>query len=261
MLYGVTIIAAVNAAFNFETIFSHEQLYNCWDYVGSGGINTYMSKGGTPSIQKLQKQDKSFYRVEKERDMLNKSTYWGYNQATFYWSIVPTGMTDLYVSACMGNQYKTFVVSGLEDRLCLMALAGIKYYVNQEEEAPYGYYKIGEDETRFGTNYVYKNALYLPLGITYSSCMTKEQYDKLNPVQREQTLLENAVVDKQIDGIETNNTAQKIEKIPITVEKIEKVKIGKNIKKGKKQRDTKKINITDNGKNNICCQEKRKIMA
>jgi len=62
------------------------------------------------------------------------------------------------------------------------------------------------------------------LASQYSSCMTKEQYDKLNPVQREQTLLENAVVDKQIDGIETNNTAQKIEKIPITVEKIEKVK-------------------------------------
>ncbi len=259
VLYGVTIIAAVNAAFNFETIVSHEQLYNCLDYVGSGGINTYMSKGGTPSIQKLQKQDKSFYRVEKERDMLNKSTYWGYNQATFYWSIVPTGMTDLYVSACMGNHYKTFVVSGLEDRIGLMALAGIKYYVNQEDKAPYGYYKIGEDETRFGTNYVYKNALYLPLGITYSSCMTKEQYDKLNPVQREQALLENAVVDKQIDGIATNNTVENIEKIPITVEKRERVKVGKNIKKGQKQKGKKKIRITDTGENKIIAKRRGKM--
>ena len=46
---------------------------------------------------------------------------------------------------------------------------------------------------------LYENKNYLPLGVTYSSYMTRTEYDKLNPIEREVALLNSSVVDNRIE--------------------------------------------------------------
>lgn len=161
--------------------------------------------------------------------------YFGFNQTCFYWSVVPAGMTDLFVSTCISDYYKTYVMKSLERRTGLLSLASVKYYVNYEQDAPFGFYKIREKTIDGKKVYLYANACYLPMGVTYSSYMTREQYDKLNPVEREQALLTSAVVDEKIDGIENHNKVTGAKITPISVREKKNIKI-KNFKmKSKKE--------------------------
>ena len=227
ILYLLSLTALVNIAFNCHSIFDKGQNFRCWDYVQRGYLKGDM---GPRSAQMMKSVgDNSFYRIERERDIKNKSMFFGFQQTCFYWSVVPSGMTDLFVSTCISDYYKTYVMKSLERRTGLLSLASVKYYVNYEQDAPFGFYKIKE-KTIYGKKfYLYSNAFHLQLGITYSSYMTREQYDKLNPVEREQALLTSAVVDQKVDGIENNSTVSGAKIIPVSVRKKKNIKI-KNFK-------------------------------
>lgn len=72
---------------------------------------------------------------------------------------------------------------------------------------------------------IYENKYALSLGVTYSNYMTREQYDKLSLVEKEYALLGSAVVDNKVDGIENKSKSVTVKKLPLKVEKIDKVKI------------------------------------
>lgn len=224
IIYALSLVAVVNIAFSCYNLFAKNQHYLCFDYVNRGWLTSDM---GPRSIKMMKEfiDDDSFYRVERERDYKNKSAYFGFHQTGFYWSVVPSGMTDLFVSTCISDYYKTYFMKSLESRTGLLSLASVKYYVNYEEDAPFGFYKIGEKTIDGKKMYLYQNGCYLPLGITYSSYMTKEQYNKLNPVEREQALLTNAVVDKKVEGIENNGKVTGAKTVPISVRDKKKIKI------------------------------------
>lgn len=81
----------------------------------------------------------------------------------------------------------------------MLALASTKYYVNYGGKAPYGFEKIKEETIDCRKVCLYENKNYLPLGVTYSSYMTRTEYDKLNPIEREMALLNSSVVDNRIE--------------------------------------------------------------
>lgn len=224
MIYALSLVAVINTVFTCYNLFDKNQHYLNHDYVNRGWITSDMG----PRSVKMMKEfidDNSFYRVERERDYKNKSAYFGFHQTGFYWSVVPSGMTDLFVSTCISDYYKTYFMKGLEGRTGLLSLASVKYYVNYEQDAPFGFYKIGEKKIDGKKMYLYQNGCYLPLGITYSSYMTKEQYNQLNPVEREQALLTSAVVDKKVGGIENNGKVTGAKVVPISVRDKKKIKI------------------------------------
>ena len=224
MIYALSLVAVVNTVFTCYNLFDKNQHYLNHDYVNRGWVTSDMG----PRSVKMMKEfidDDSFYRVERERDYKNKSAYFGFHQTGFYWSVVPSGMTDLFVSTCISDYYKTYFMKSLEGRTGLLSLASVKYYVNYEQDAPFGFYKIGEKKIDGKKMYLYQNGCYLPLGITYSSYMTKEQYNQLNPVEREQALLTSAVVDKKVEGIENNGKVTGAKVVPISVRDKKKIKI------------------------------------
>lgn len=223
ILYILSLTAFVNIAFNCHALFDKEQNFRCWDYVQRG----YLKGDMGPRSARMMKAvgDNSFYRIERERDIKNKSMFFGFHQTCFYWSVVPKGMTDLFVSTCISDYYKTYVMKSLERRTGLLSLASVKYYVNYEQDAPFGFYNIREKKIDGKKVYLYENACYLPLGVTYSSFMTREQYNKLNPVEREQALLTSAVVEEKVEGIEKNNKIEGVKVTPISVREQKKIKV------------------------------------
>jgi uncharacterized membrane protein YfhO len=128
-------------------------------------------------------------------------------------------------------------MKGLEGRVGLLALAGVKYYVSSSTNAPFGFYKMKEEFIDGKNYYLYKNIYNLPLGITYSSYMTKSQYNNLNPIEREYALLSSSVIEENVTGM-TN-------KDKVTGVKVSKVKVADkvNVKVNRKRIVSKKDSV------------------
>lgn len=174
-------------------------------------------------------QDESFYRIERHWDILNQALVEKANTTGFYYSVVPGRMSELYTSVWLGAQERNYVLNSLDSRTALTALASVKYYVSDEESSiPYGYEKAGETQGQDGTtHYLYENEHALPLGYTYDTFMSREDYEKLSPLEREQTLLAAAVVEEPVDGVaQTSQPADsKIVTKEVTVKEAKNVKV------------------------------------
>ena len=200
----VTLASIITIVINMNMIFGENYSYNSKDYVNKGTLEKEMNTADVKMIKSI--KDDSFYRTERLRSRSNKSAYCNFNQTGFYYSIIPGKMTDMYVSTCLSDCYRSYVIKGLENRIGMLALASTKYYVNYGGKAPYGFEKIKEETIDGRKVCLYENKNYLPLGVTYSSYMTRTDYDKLNPIERELALLNSSVVDdKTANKIFVNN--------------------------------------------------------
>lgn len=132
----------------------------------------------------------------------------GINGTDFYFSLADGNVTrymdDENVNVEMEHRY-----SGVDDRTMLERLASVRYCITAKDASvfvPYGYerYEIsqaGTDQKKDGTlaDYdVYENKNSLPLGYSYDSIMKKSDYDKLTAVQKQQTIMQCAVVDDMV---------------------------------------------------------------
>lgn len=204
--YLVTLASIITIVINMNMIFGENYSYNSKDYVNKGTLEKEMNTADVKMIKSI--KDDSFYRTERLRSRSNKSAYCNFNQTGFYYSIIPGKMTDMYVSTCLSDCYRSYVIKGLENRIGMLALASTKYYVNYGGKSPYGFEKIKEETIDGKKVCLYENKNYLPLGVTYSSYMTRTDYDKLNPIERELALLNSSVVDNKIANkiFENNKT-------------------------------------------------------
>lgn len=204
--YLVTLASIITIVININMIFGENYSYNSKDYVNKGTLEKEMNTADVKMIKSI--KDDSFYRTERLRSRSNKSAYCNFNQTGFYYSIIPGKMTDMYVSTCLSDCYRSYVIKGLENRIGMLALASTKYYVNYGGKSPYGFEKIKEETIDGKKVCLYENKNYLPFGVTYSSYMTRTDYDKLNPIERELALLNSSVVDNKIANkiFENNKT-------------------------------------------------------
>ena len=100
----------------------------------------------------------------------------------------------------MGNPFNIY---DLDERTALYTLGGVKYlsgYQDEETAKPYGYQlikkkKVKEDGKK-RTLCLYKNQYTLPLMYTYTSYITKENYQKFTPNEKEQAMMQGVILDQ-----------------------------------------------------------------
>lgn len=164
-------------------------------------------------------KDDTVYRVEnlaenektnnREANFGTRNDYYaldGYYSYT-YGNMIET-VNDLGISQ-LGNPFNIYDV---DERTVLYGLGGVKYlsgYEDEETAKPYGYQlvkkkKVKEDGKK-RTLCLYKNQYTLPLMYTYSAYIAKEDYQKLNPNEKEQAMMQGIVLDeadaKKADGV------------------------------------------------------------
>ncbi|MCR5343134.1 MAG: YfhO family protein [Butyrivibrio sp.] len=128
----------------------------------------------------------------------NASLPYGIPSTQFYWSLANGAVSDFMESLAV-NEMSNFSFFGLDDRTIPVELAGVKYYTlryNNEEEQryiPYGYAPFSE-WYNFG---IFANTYAPALGYTYRQTMSREDYDALDPVKRQQAMLYGAVREKE----------------------------------------------------------------
>ncbi|MCD8008699.1 MAG: YfhO family protein, partial [Clostridiales bacterium] len=137
-------------------------------------------------------EDDSFYRVEQSARRSNQAMGAGYYGTTSYFSIIPSGLTEMYLDFNLNTAAQSFDLRGLDARASLEALACVKYYCAEDEgeRVPYGFSLLEESNGIL----IYENEYALSLGYTYTSYMTESEYNALNFAEKQQAVLQNAVV-------------------------------------------------------------------
>lgn len=139
-------------------------------------------------------EDDSFYRVEQPFMQSNQSMVAEYYGTNTYFSVIPSGLTEFYLDFTLNTAVQAFKLRGFDARASLEALACVKYYCvessDSDDPIPYGFSLVEETENGL----IYENQYPLSLGYTYTSYMTESEYNALNFAEKQQAVLQNAVV-------------------------------------------------------------------
>ncbi len=145
-------------------------------------------------------RDDSFYRVDvMDSETLNEGLLFGYSPVSFYYSLFDGRITAFNKELDNSNMTVPNLSHGNGGRTYLNLLTDVKYVVaDRKKDMPFGYryydkYEL-EDETK---KIVAKNSLKLPFGYTVDSCLTREAYDKLPPLKKEQAMIQRAVLEQK----------------------------------------------------------------
>lgn len=155
-------------------------------------------------------KDSGFYRVDSvdgvsRQEILmfpsNENIWWKSNNLFIYNSNIPKELTGFNVE--MGNSYgyarRVFVLSN-ENRMGIDFLCGVRYFLGNDAKkegfessdnyAAYGFEKVEEID---GVS-VFKNKYDVGMGFVLKRAMLKSDFDQLNRVEKEQALMQAAVV-------------------------------------------------------------------
>lgn len=189
-----------------------------------GAFDTVMSNAET-SVRTL--GDESFYRISSNTlgTAVNHGMAAGFNTVGHFWSILDDSIYQYLLGAEIPGMIASFRFYGLDQRLGLESLASVKYYAMQEESqeiVPTGYEWIDTEENPYSSknDVIYRNPKHLPIGYTYDGTVRYQDYEKLNPVEKEQLMLRKLVLE---DGDKLTDTDFLTEQIDYTLEDTENI--------------------------------------
>ena len=154
------------------------------------------------AIQQIKNEDNSFYRISNSSSNtnINDSLIHRYKSLNEYLSIGNRYIGKLCKDLIILNYSDTNALKKLDSRTKITTLLANKYYVTtgkQKEYVPYGYslYKElndGEDNPTL----IYRNNNALSIGNFYDSYILNKDFEKLSALEKEQAIVDTAVIDK-----------------------------------------------------------------
>ena len=159
-----------------------------WDsYTGDKPLNRAKKLLGTSGSEELKRIDVMLHRGENP----NQSVVSGYPGISVYYSVINGGYSQYMTS--LGNAPDllfTHRVLGNDGRTILENLANVAYVVTRRNErVPYGFEPVKKKKN------VYANKNKTSVGYFYDSYVSGSDYDKADVFQRQNTLLESAVLE------------------------------------------------------------------
>lgn len=240
---------------------------NIWFYYAENGrdrfkdqsvISTYVNKGRAypkchTNVEKALKslEDSSLVRFDqKYMGMIsNTSCLNDLNGGKYQFSIAPEDLGNFFDEIYMSN-FMDQAVYNLNGRSWLLKLFSVKYFVSKEGIVPYHFSKEKEITGR-KDRYIYKDENSLPLVYTYDSYIPVTQYERMNPVERQEAMLQGCVLEENdAKGMNPEKLKLHVNKLDYEIKDMQNmtwengvIEAGKNAKcvltfKGKKNCET-----------------------
>ncbi len=188
-------------AFNGYAFYSTQFNGYAKEFLTKDRINVLTDGGEARILSELQD---GWYRVETYGDqMRNEALIHDFNDVSSYFSLMDGNVSDYYKELELVSQRTAYRIDNQDSRTIPDAMAGVKYFISTDRyAAPYAY-ELRRTLT-YGTQtyYLLENLLALPLGYTYQSYMTEEDYRKLDVLQRQNAMLYAAVLQEGINYID-----------------------------------------------------------
>lgn len=192
---GIILVNLFLNAFSFYSPYSgndiakHEDFGTAYTNRMNGFFEIFDEQGIDTSETRIDTTNMGFAGVKANSAML-----YDVNSTSFYYSVsnryTRQFLSDMELPVSSDNIYVD-----MDGRTMVDALLGCRYFVIQTGDEcylPYGYDTLIAREESYS---VYESDKVLPLIYMYDSYMTKENYDKLSAVQKQQALLQTCVVE------------------------------------------------------------------
>ncbi len=206
---------------------------NIWFYYNGSGrghknktiISAYVNRGRAygkchSEIEDTIKElpNSSLVRVDQRNinTLCNTSMLNEINAGKFRFSIAPEGTGTFFNEVYMNSSMDQIFYS-LNSRTWLSKLFSVKYFLAKEGIVPYGVVKKSE-ETGQKDRILYTDPDSLPFAYTYDSYIPVSSYMKMNPVQRQEALMQGVVLKREdAEGMEKTNLSLHVKEIPYSV--------------------------------------------
>ena len=149
-------------------------------------------------------QEEGFYRTDTSVMGTGKENYsviLGYQGVSMYNSVLNGDLTRYLLDQESPGINAVHRLFGLDGRTVPEALANVKYFMTAAgdgQQVPYGFALDQEASTEEYS--IYKNQYPLAFGYTYDTVISREDYEKLSPLERQQVMLEAAVTETEEPG-------------------------------------------------------------
>lgn len=176
----------------------------------------------TPASSALPLQKGEFYRIDSSTHFVNNvSALLKYPGLTTYYSLINSSLADMHFELENYQAQPLFNISGIDYRSAIEALSSVKYFASEtmrNDLIPFGYEEKYSKERGDKTDIVYENKYALPLGYTYSSYISEDEYSNLNGLEKQEAMLQSVALPKNIDGFTKGDLDMRLEKLDYTIE-------------------------------------------
>ena len=156
---------------------------------------TYNNGKQKTAIKKIKESDTDFYRIGNDNIWIyNNSLVLQYNSLNYYLSLGNKYVDELMYNIGNSKYDTSRTLTGIDDRTKIITMLATKYYViNKDRDSmlPYGYRLLDKD----GKTETYINENSLSAGVFYDNYTEKSDYSELTPLEKEQAILETAVLE------------------------------------------------------------------
>lgn len=166
-------------------------------------LKTLHNTAGT-AVKKL--NDSTFFRYSEPAKgktyYLNSNLNTGLSSPNYFFSFSNAQSKEFYNDLNINNGVVLYL-QPLDSRAQLNTLASVKYYViadGQENLVPYGY-RLKTIKDKFK---IYENEYALPLGYTYDSYITDNEYKKLDVLSKQEVMMQSIVLDQKNNFVPEN---------------------------------------------------------
>lgn len=162
-----------------------------------GEANSTAENTAANAIKKI--KDDDFYRVDISLDEIkNEALVLKYHPTAFYYSLFQGNITKFNKELVNAQTTVANLQKGNAGRTYLNLLTNTKYIVldDDKQPIPYGYKFYDEYTYNSKTVQIYKNENALPLGYTYDSYLSYDEYEKLDVEKKEEAMLQTAILEK-----------------------------------------------------------------
>ena len=180
-------------------------IQNFHDMYGRGGneessyktadqVNSFYNRKASRIVQKLQEQEKTFFRYTGNALDDNAAVNQGTHSMKYFWSLSNRNIAEFLIET-QAYVLRLYHYKDLNERTILTTLAGNRYYLcnaKKEQVVPYGYQKICEEDGVC----VYENMYALPLGYCYDSYVTETQAAGWNGAQKEEAMAQSVILEE-----------------------------------------------------------------
>lgn len=185
---------------NIKNFFDEDKVMEIYSS-GNGQIEKF-----DEAIKKIKKSDDGFYRVgEITKYSKNESLLYNYKSLNSYLS-VGNGYIGKLSREILNKYYeKVDALNGLDNRTKITTLLANKYYITTKEKnylVPYGYVlkdQIESDINIENPTQIYENNNALPIAVFYDNYTLRKDYDNLTALEKEQIILDTAVIEENIN--------------------------------------------------------------
>lgn len=195
MIAGILIVSIL---LNVSYQYSYEKDYLS-EFTDRGGVYDKLESGADLAV--LDTEDPSIYRYDQYGSLPydNTSMQMGTNSASYYFSVANSSISRFFREMYLNTPWEQHY-DNLDGRTILDRLAAVKYFVIRGDGygyLPYGYAREAGNSQKGSRRYhAYQNEDALPLGYTYDSYLSRENYEKLTVTEKQQALLQAVVLEK-----------------------------------------------------------------